>query len=402
MPLTDISIRNAKGQEKPYRMSDGRGLFLIVNPNGSKWWRFTYAFQGKTNTLSLGVYPDIPLKIARERRDTARTQVAIGIDPAAQRKAAKLATQERRANSFEVLAREWYELKAPEWSEGHQSRVLRLLEKDLFPYIGKLPITDLTPQKMLEVARRVQQRSVELAHRALDNAGNVFRFAIRTGRATTDPTRDLGDALPTIRHRHYASQTDPQEVARLLRKLDLYQGTFPVSCALRLAPLVFVRPGELRQAKWADIDLEAREWRFIASKTNTAHIVPLATQAMAILTELHQLTGRGVYVFPGARSQSRPISENTLNAALRTLDIPPDQFTGHGFRAMARTLLDEVLNYRPDLIEHQLAHSVRDPLGRAYNRTSHLPERTAMMQAWADYLDRLKAGGKVVPLRKVG
>ncbi len=402
MPLTDIAIRAAKPRPKPYTLRDERGLFMIVRPNGAKWWRFSYTMGGKTNTLSLGLFPDISLKVARERRDAARTQVATGINPSAVRKAEKAASEERRANSFEVLGREWYELKAPEWSAGHQARVLRLLTNDLYPFIGEAPITDLTPQKMLEVARRVQQRSIELAHRALDVSGNVFRFAIRTGRATTDPTRDLSDAMPPVRHRHYASVTSPQDVARLLRKLDSYAGTFIVASALRLAPLLFVRPGELRQALWADIDLEAAEWRYTATKTSTPHIVPLATQAVAILRELHQLTGTGTYVFPGARSWSRPLSENTVNAALRTLDIPKEQFTGHGFRAMARTLLDEVLGFRPDLIEHQLAHSVRDPLGRAYNRTSHLAERAVMMQAWADYLDRLKEGGKVIPMRKAG
>jgi integrase len=280
--------------------------------------------------------------------------------------------------------------------------VLRLLEKDLYPHIGKAPITDLTPQKLLEVARRIQQRSTEMAHRALDVAGNVCRYAIRTGRATNDPARDLGNALPPIKHRHYPTPTNPLDVAQLLRKLDLYQGTFPVACALRLAPLVFVRPGELRQAKWADIDLDSAEWRYIASKTQTPHIVPLATQAVAILRELHPLTGQGTYLFPNTRTRSSPLSQNTINAALRVLDIPPELFTGHGFRAMARTLLDEVLGFPPHLIEHQLAHSVRDPLGRAYNRTSHLAERKVMMQAWADYLDRLKQGGVVIPLRKAG
>jgi integrase len=399
MPLTDTAIRNAKPEGRPYSLADGRGLSLLIQPAGGKWWRLRYRFDGKAKMLSVGVYPDVSLKDARERRDAARKQLADGIDPGEHRKASKAARAERGANSFEVVAREWYGKHAPNWVEAHGDRIIRRLERDVFPWIGGQPVAEVTAPQLLAVMRRIENRgALETAHRALQNCGQVFRYAVATGRATRDPSGDLRGALPPFKGKHFAAVTDPKQVATLLRTLDGYQGTLPVKCALRLAPLVFVRPGELRTAEWADIDLDAAEWRYHVSKTDTDHIVPLATQALAILRELHPLTGHGRFVFPGARTNGRPMSDNAILAAMRRMGISKEEMSGHGFRAIARTILDEILGLRPELIEHQLAHAVRDPNGRAYNRTAHLPERRAMMQTWADYLDKLKAGPAVIDL----
>lgn len=401
MPLTDISIRNAKPGEKPTKLFDERGLFLLVTPTGGKWWRLRYKFDGKEKLLSLGIYPDTRLKDARIRRDEARKLLADGVDPGENRKAVKAARQERAANSFEVVAREWYAKQAPNWAEHHGDRIIRRFERDIFPWIGGRPIADVTAPELLAAVQRIENRgALETAHRALGNCGQVFRYAIATGRALRDPSGDLRGALPPVKGEHFAAVTEPEQVAELLRTLDGYQGTLTVACALRLAPLVFVRPGELRAAEWADIDLDAAEWRYTVTKTDTAHIVPLATQAVAILRELHALTGTGRYVFPGARSNGRPMSDNAILAAMRRMGVGKEEMSGHGFRAMARTILDEVLGFRPDFIEHQLAHAVKDPNGRAYNRTAHLAERKKMMQAWADYLDKLKAGADVLPFQR--
>ncbi|MDA1373091.1 MAG: site-specific integrase, partial [Proteobacteria bacterium] len=313
----------------------------------------------------------------------------------------KAASVERGANSFEVVAREWFAKYAPHWSPNHANRIISRLERDIFPWIGGKPIADLTPPQLLEVVRRIEERgALETAHRAMSNCGQVFRYAVATGRAERDISSDLRGALSPVNGEHFASVTEPEKVADLLRALDGYEGTLTVRCALRLAPLVFVRPGELRHAQWEDIDLDKAEWSYTVTKTKTQHIVPLPKQAVAILRELHPLTGRGRYVFPGARSSARPMSDNAVLSAMRSLGISKEEMSGHGFRAMARTILDEVLGIRPDYIEHQLAHAVRDPNGRAYNRTAHLPERRKMMQAWADYLDKLKAGAEVIPLNR--
>lgn len=392
MALTDTAIRNAKPGAKAAKLFDGGGLFLLVTPGGGKWWRFKYRFHDKEKLLSLGVYPDVGLKDARLHRDAARKLLADGIDPGENRKAQKSARTDRAANSFEVIAREWYAKHAPNWAEHHGDRIIRRFERDIFPWIGGQAIADVNAPALLAVVQRIEKRgALETAHRALSNCGQVFRYAVATGRAERDPSHDLRGALPSVKGKHFAATTDPKRLSELLRMMDSYQGTFTVSCALRLAPLVFVRPGELRKAEWADIDLEKAEWRYTVTKTNTPHIVPLARQALAILHELEPLTGRGRFVFPGARSQDRPMSDNAILAAMRRLGIGKDEMSGHGFRAVARTILDEVLGVRPDFIEHQLAHAVRDPNGRAYNRTAHLAERRKMMQTWADYLDGLKA-----------
>ena len=401
MPLTDTAIRNAKPGEKPAKIFDERGLFLLVTPTGGKWWRLRYKFDGKEKLLSLGTYPDTGLKDARTRRDDARKLLADGVDPGENRKAVKAARQVRAANSFEVVAREWYAKQAPNWAEHHGDRIIRRFERDIFPWIGGRPIADVTAPELLAAVQRIENRgALETAHRALGNCGQVFRYAVATGRALRDPSGDLRGALPPVKGEHFAAVTEPKQAAELLRTLDGYQGTLTVACALRLAPLVFVRPGELRAAEWADIDLDAAEWRYHVTKTDSDHIVPLATQAVAILRELHALTGNGRFVFPGARSNGRPMSDNAILAAMRRMGIGKDEMSGHGFRAMARTILDEVLGFRPDFIEHQLAHAVKDPNGRAYNRTAHLGERRKMMQAWADYLDKLKDGADVLPFQR--
>ena len=397
--LSDTAIRKAKPSNKPARMFDGSGLYLEVSPSGGKWWRFKYRFDGKEKRLSLGVYPDVSLKDARERRDETRKLLSQRIDPSDNRKAEKLARADRAGNSFEVVTREWFAKYSPNWATHHSDRILRRFERDIFPWIGGRPIAEISAPELLAVVRRIEDRgALETAHRALGTCGQVFRYAVATGRAQRDPTGDLRGALAPVKGEHFAAITDPRRVGELLRVLNGYQGSLTVQCALRLAPLVFVRPGELRRAEWADIDLDAAEWRYTVSKTETAHIVPLSTQAVAILRELHGLTGGGQYVFPGARSAKRAMSDNAVLAAMRRMGIGKDEMSGHGFRATARTILDEVLHVRPDLIEHQLAHAVRDPNGRAYNCTAHLPERRKMMQQWADYLDKLTAGADIIPL----
>ena len=394
MPLTDTAIRKIKPAEKPIKLFDGGGLYLEVAPAGGKWWRLKYRVAGKEKRLSLGVYPDVGLKLARDRRDDARKLLAKGVDPSEHRKAAKAANGERVSNSFEVVAREWFAKFKPNWVDGHADKIISRLERDVFPWIGNLPVSDVRAPELLACLRRVEARgALETAHRTLQNCGQIFRYAVATGRAERDPSGDLRGALPPVKEKHLASTTDPDAVAQLLRACDSYKGSFVTQCALRLAPLVFVRPGELRRAEWAEIDLDRAEWNISAErmKMREPHLVPLSKQAVAILRDLHALTGAGRYVFPGARTSSRPMSDNAVLAALRRMGIGKDEMSGHGFRAMARTILDEVLHVRPDFIEHQLAHAVRDPNGRAYNRTAHIDERRKMMQLWADYLDNLKA-----------
>jgi integrase len=403
MPLTDSIARNAKPAAKTVRMFDRDGLYLEVSPRGGKWWRLKYRYAGKEKRVSLGVYPEVNLKKARARTIDARQLLEAGVDPSENRRAAKAAQMEGAANSFEVVSREWIDQQMKSWVKGHGERILTRFERDIFPWIGARPIADLTAPELLTTVRRIEKRgALETAHRALGNCGQVFRYAIATGRAKRDPTGDLRGALPAVRPTHFAAITEPKRVGALLRAIDGYEGSLTVRCALRLAPLVFVRPGELRHAEWTAMDLDGGEWRYTVTKTNTPHIVPLASQAVAILRELKPLTGRGRYVFSSARSSQRPMSDNAILAAMRRMGIAKDEMSGHGFRAMARTILDEVLGFRPDFIEHQLAHAVRDPNGRAYNRTAHLAERRKMMQAWADYLDKLKYGADVIPILKAG
>jgi integrase len=403
MPLTDTAARSAKPAAKTIRMFDRDGLYLEVSPRGGKWWRLKYRYAGKEKRVSLGVYPEVNLKKARARTIDARQLLADGVDPSENRRAAKVAQTEGAANSFEVVTREWIDKQMKSWVKGHGERILMRFERDIFPWIGARPIADLTAPELLTTVRRIEKRgALETAHRALGNCGQVFRYAIATGRAKRDPSTDLRGALPPVKPEHFAAITDPKRVGALMRAIEGYEGSLTVRCALRLAALVFVRPGELRHAEWTAMDLDGAEWRYTVTKTNTPHIVPLSSQAVAILRELKPFTGRGRFVFSSARSSQRPMSNNAILAAMRRMGISKDEMSGHGFRAMARTILDEVLGFRPDFIEHQLAHAVRDPNGRAYNRTAHLAERRKMMQAWADYLDKLKNGAAVIPILRAG
>ena len=399
MSLTELSIRKAKGLEKPYRLADEKSLYLIVNPDGSKWWRLDYRFGGKRKTLAMGVYPEVGLKAAREKRDATRRLLADGTDPGENRKIQKAARAERAENSFETVAREWYAKFSPNWATSHSSKIIRRLEREVFPWLGSRQISEIKARELLQAIKRTEDRGVlETAHRTLQNCGQIFRYAVAHGLCERDPSGDLRGALPPVKGRHFAAIVDPAGVAKLLRSFDSFKGSFIVLCALKLAPLFFVRPGELRKAEWSSLDLDAAEWRYTVTKTDTEHIVPLSTQAVAILRELQALTGHGRFVFAG-RDPQKPMSENTVNAALRRLGYDTQKdMTGHGFRAMARTILHEELHQKPEVIEHQLAHAVPDVLGTAYNRTKFLRERKAMMQLWADYLDALKVGAEVIPI----
>lgn len=400
MPLSDPKVRCAKPSDKPYKLPDEKGLFLLVHPNGSKYWRLKYRFDAKEKLLSFGVYPDVGLKDARERREAARKLLADGVDPGEHRKAAKAVKVERAANSFEVIGREWFEKNRETWAPSHADKIIKRLENDVFPWLGGKAIAEITAPDVLTVLRRIEGRgTLDTAHRAGGNCSQIFRYAIATGRAVRDPVPDLRGALPPARGGNFAAITEPTKVAELLRAIDAFSGTFVVKSALLLAPLLFVRPGELRRAEWADFDLDKAEWGYFVTKTKSDHLVPLASQAVAILKELHALTGHGRYVFPG-RDPQKAMSEAAVNAALRRMGYDTKtEITGHGFRAMARTILHEELHQKPEVIEHQLAHKVPDALGTAYNRTKFLKERKAMMQLWADYLDKLKAGADVIPLR---
>lgn len=394
-PLTNAKVNGAKPGTKPQKLFDGDGLFLLVTPNGKKGWRFKYKFGGKEKLLSFGSYPEVSLSEAREKRLAARKQVAADVDPNVVRKAQKLSLSGMSENSFEVVAREWHERFLHTWSANHANTTLVRLEKNIFPWLGARLVCEISPRELLEALRRVEDRgALETAHRIKSICGQVFRYAVATGRAERDPAADLKGALPPPPKTHLAAITDPKKVKELLNAIDGFEGSFVVKCALLLAPLVFVRPGELRQAEWVEVDLEAAEWSIPAArmKTKASHLVPLSEQAVVILKELYARTGHGRYLFHSIRSTARPMSDNTINAALRRLGYEKDEMTAHGFRAMARTILDEVLQVRPDFIEHQLAHAVRDPNGRAYNRTAHIKERRKMMQLWADYLDMLKEG----------
>lgn len=391
--LTDTAVRNAKAAGRPFRLYDRRGLYLEVRPHGGKYWRLKYRFDGKEKLLALGTYPDVGLRKARERRDEARELLADGLDPGAERKRQKLERRARAASSFEAIAREWYAKRAPAWAASHSGRILRRLERDVFPHIGTRPIDEITPPEILAVLRRIEDRgAVDTAHRARSNCSQVFRYAVATGRAVSDPCRDLRDALASVQGGHFAAVTDPGELAGILRAIDAYQGTATVRAALSLLPMLFTRPGKLRAMRWAEVSVADRTWCFI-SKNGDEHLVPLPSQAVAIIEQQRPLSAhRSAYVFPGGRSPRRPLSDNAFVAALRRLEIPKTVMSAHGFRATARTLLHERLGYAPDVIEHQLAHRVPDRLGGAYNRTKFLGVRRAMMQAWADYLDALKAG----------
>lgn len=412
VPLTDLELKNAKPRGKPYKLFDGGGLYLEVAPAGGKWWRLKYRHSGKEKRLSLGTYPETPLasvkrndrviKGARDKASDARMLLADGIDPSQHRQAEEARKVAIQTDSFEAVAREWFGKNKSRWVEGHSEKIISRLERDLFPWIGARPVAELTAPNLLACLRRIEARgSLDTAHRAKQDASAIMRYAIATGRAQRDPAQDLRGALPPAKGGHFAAIVDPQAVGGLLRAMDGYKGDLVTRCALRLLPLVFVRPGELRYAEWAEFDLDGAEWRIPGErmKMRETHIVPLAAQAIAILRELQPLTGEGRLLFPSMRTKSRPMSENTINAALRRMGYGTDQMTGHGFRAMASTLLNEQ-GWKPDAIERQLAHAERNKVRASYNHAQFLPERRKMMQAWADYLERLAAGeSKVTPLR---
>lgn len=404
MALTDTFVRTVKpGRPAGEKHTDGAGMYLLVKETG-KYWRMNYRFLGKRKTLALGVYPDVSLATARKRRDEARRLLAEGIDPGQAKRDDRNTRTAAAAQTFEAVANQWLLKIAPTRTASTQDKVKGWLEKNVFPVIGKKPIANIKPRDVLAAVQKMEARgAVESAHRVKQVCGQIFRFAVALDLVERDITADLRGALaPTVKG-NFAAITEPKQVGALMRAIYDYHGFPAAVAALRLAPLLFVRPGELRAAEWAEIDLDVAEWRIPAAKMKmkVEHLVPLSTQAVDILRALHPITGDGQYVFPSLRSKAC-MSENTINAALRYMGYGKEVMTGHGFRAMARTILDEVLGERPDLIEHQLAHTVRDPLGRAYNRTSHLPARREMMQRWADYLDKLRVGAEVVSLHGAG
>lgn len=410
---SDATIKAVRSGDPRKRLTDGDGLYLLLSvKGGAHGWRLDYTFEGRRKTLSLGTYPSTTLAIARRKADAAREKVADGQDPSQERKAqrvvnAKAIEAEKRQqqglppiDSFEDVGCEWFEVRRGGWANGYSEKVIARLENDVFPYVGSVPVNGITPTQLLEVLRRIEARGViETAHRALESCGQIFRYAIATGRSTVNPARDLKDALRRPEPQNFPAITDPKRFGELLRACDAYAATPVVRAALKLAPMLLLRPGELRFAEWPEINLDAALWtvpsvrmkRELREKQQGApHLVPLPRQAVAVLRDLHQLTGHATMVFRGERHHHRPMSENTINAALRAMGFPADEVTGHGFRATARTMLHERLGFSPDVIEAQLAHSVRDSLGRAYNRTEFVEQRRVMLQSWADYLDILR------------
>jgi len=400
MALTAIEVSKTKATDKPQKLADGGGLYLLVQPNGAKYWRMDYRFAGKRKTLAVGVYPDVSLSDARERREAARKVLANGADPSAVKKAQKAAVVALAENSFEIVAHEWLSKFSKNWKESHTRTVRGRLENDVYPWLSTRPIGEINAPELLTVLRRIESRgALSTAHTVSAICGQVFRYAIATGRAQRDPSADLKGALQPFRIRHLAALTDPVRIGKLMRDIDGYKGTFIVRCAFRLAPFVFLRPIELSRAEWAEIDLEKAEWRIPADKMKmkALHIVPLPTQAVAILRELHPLTGTSKYVFPSISSSTKPMAGNTILAAIRSLGYTPAEMTAHGFRHMASTLLNEQ-GFNADAIERQLAHKAAGVRG-VYNAAEYLPERRRMMQHWADYLGGLAKGAEVIPLR---
>ena len=405
--LTDTLIRNARPKDKPYKLPRERGLFIIVNPSGSKWWRLSYRFGGKEQLLSLGTYPAVPLVLARQRRDEAQRSIAAGLNPSFERREARAAAATASDGTFSVVTKRWRAEQLAANSQEYQRNVSRMLDRDVLPYIGDRPISEIKPRELIAVFDRIRARGVEeTARRARTVVGQIFRFAIHRGLAEIDPTQPLRGEKRLTPVKHFAAFTDPADVARLMRAIRGYRGTPEVRAALEISALLFQRPGEIRQMQWSEIDLDAAEWRYVVSKTKRhtarSHIVPLSTQAVSILRDLKPLTDHGLslrpdaprYVLPTPKTKLRPLSENAVRQALRTMGFTNDEMTAHGFRAMARSLLAE-LGWTVDAIERQLSHKASGPLGAAYDRAQYLPERRAMMQAWADYLDGLARGNIV-------
>ncbi|WP_448101075.1 tyrosine-type recombinase/integrase [Luteibacter jiangsuensis] len=393
MPLTDVAVRQATAA-KPTKLTDGGGLFLLVKPNGAKWWRFDYRFEGRRKSISFGTYPGTSLADARAKREDAKRQLANNVDPSVRRQLERHLGED----SFEAVAREWFLHFSPGWAKSHSSKIIRRLELNLFPWLGKRSIGQIEPLEILICLRRIEGRgALDTAHRALQNVGQVLRYAVATGRAPRDVSTDLRGALPPARHIHYPTIIEPKEIGALLHSIDGYRGSVVVRSALKLSPYVFTRPGELRNAAWSEFDLRRGAWRIPAErmKSRVPHVVPLSKQAITILLELMPLTESSGYLFPG-RDGRKPMSDNTVNAALRRLGYEKEMFTAHSFRSMASTLLNE-LGWNPDAIERQLSHGERNKVRAAYNHAQHLPERRKMMAAWADYLDRLKRDARKRP-----
>ncbi len=403
MALTDTFVKSVKHTTSPAgdKHSDGGGMYLLVTASG-KYWRMDYRFGGKRKTLALGVYPVVTLAKARQRRERAREQLADGVDPSAAKSEEKQLKAALAVNTFEAVAREWLKKTSTERMETTQRKITTWLEKDVISYIGKKPISTIGPREVLAALRKMKARgALDSVQRVKQLCGQVFRYAVASGSAERDITQDLKGALAKPSPGNFAAITDPIKAGELMRSIFDYKGHAYTVAALKLSPLVFVRPGELRTAEWVEINFETAEWRIPGKKMKMKvdHIIPLSKQAISILTELKSITGHGKFVFPSLRSGERPMSENTINSALRGMGYAADVHSAHGFRAMARTMMDEVLGERVDLIEHQLAHAVKDPNGRVYNRTSHLPARRVMMQNWADYLDKLRTGADLIQLK---
>ena len=402
MALSDVKCRQSKPTDKPFRLHDSQGLYLEIRPNGSKLWRLKYRHEGRARLLALGKYPIVTLERVRKLVFEARGLISEGVDPVEAKRAKETERLALTEHTFEAIAREWFEGKAPTWAAGHAKRLMQRMDADVFPRIGNRPITEITAPDLLSMLRQIEARgAVETAHRVRRTCGQIFRYGIATGRAERDPAADLVGALKPYKNDHFAAVTDPMRLGAVLRTLHSYTGTEIVTSALKVLPMLMVRPGELRAAKWVEIDLDAAEWRFQPSKMRKYQlelIVPLAKQVVDVLRDLHNLTGSGEYVFPSPRSRYKPMSENAMRGAMIGLGLDGNEVTAHGFRATARTLLDEVMQVRPEIIEHQLGHTVRDPLGRAYNRTTYISERRVMMQQWADYLESLRCGATVLQL----
>ena len=387
-----MAVKNAKTPEKNRKLADGGGLYLFLHTNGSKYWRYDYRHLGKRRTQSLGTYPEVSLVNARKAHIESRSLLAQGTDPSSAKQLAKISAKAQANNTFEQVANEWYGAKIQDKSESYRVRTLRILRQDLYPYLGRRSISEISPQELLAVLRRIERRTVDIAHRAKQTTGQIYKYAIAIGAADRDISSDLTGALKVRNKTHRAAITEPAELAKLLVAIYAYCGTPAVSTALKLSALLFQRPGEIRHMEWSEINWTDRRWEIPANKMKMRrdHLVPLSSQAIGELKNIQCLTGNGLYVFPSARGGSRPLSDNGVRTALRTMGYSNEQMSPHGFRAMARTILDEVLDYRVDWIEHQLAHAVKDPTGRAYNRTTFLHQRAEMMQGWADYLEGLR------------
>ena len=403
MALTDTFTKNTKhsGKSGGDKHTDGGGMYLLVNAGG-KYWRMDYRFADKRKTLALGVYPEVSLAKARQRREKARELLADGIDPSTAKREEKQAKADAAAHTFALVAREWLAKTAAERADATQNKITSWLEKDVIPFIGDMPISAIGPRDVLAALRKMEARgALDSVHRVKQVTGQVFRYAVAIGAAERDVTQDLKGSLAKAAPGHFAAITEPKQLGDLMRAIFNYTGHPNVIAALRLTPLLFVRPGELRTMEWAEVDLDAAEWRIPGAKMKMKadHLVPLSTQALALLRGMHPATGHGKFVFPSLRTGERPMSENTINAALRGMGYAKEVHSAHGFRATARTILDEVMGERVDLIEHQLAHAVKDVNGRAYNRTAHLPARREMMQRWADYLDKLRVGADVIQFK---